>query len=321
MLLIRLRLSHQRPVPKEHFVIATAPLNVANLKPPPELIQALKKHVGKLQMLPAVAKEALEMVKDPECSILRFTSVVKRDVKLTINILKLANCALYSPVTPIVDLNRCVMRIGFRECQNLILAASIAGLMNRVTMGSELVREALRRHSFMTAVLATRINRTLHLGFQGEEFTGGLLHDFGRILFAMIVPDSFPLFDPVDFDESPEQLEREFDATGTDHCRLGAWFTHVNQLPQPIPSIILHHHQPQLAVQHQRLTALIAVADQMANDWQRLGAGFVEEFEPPSALDLLTDDRHEEFVSEFVNLAPTLMEEAQRDADVLISAK
>lgn len=302
-------------------MIATAPVAEANLKPPTELIQALRKRVGNLQMLPAVAQEALQMVKNPDCSIVQFTSVIKRDVKLTADILKMANSALYCPVTPIVDLNRCVMRIGFRECQYLILNASISSLMNRVTMSQEWIREALWRHSFTTALLATRINRTFHLGFQGEEFTAGLLHDFGRILFAMVVPESFLKFDPLDFDESPEQLDREFEATGTDHCRLAAWFTHGNQMPSPIPSVILHHHQPEFAEKHQRLTALIAVADQLANDWQRLGDRVTEEFTPPAALSRLSDETSEEFLNGFAAAAPSLLAEAQRDADAMMSSK
>ena len=111
-------------------MIATAPVVDANLKPPAELLQSLKRRVGQLQMLPAVAQEALQMVKDPNCSISQFTAVIKRDVKLTTDILRMANSALYCPVTPILDLNRCVMRVGFRECQYLILSASIASLID-----------------------------------------------------------------------------------------------------------------------------------------------------------------------------------------------
>lgn len=300
---------------------ATTSVCEANLKPPAELLQSLKRRVGQLQMLPAVAQEALQMVKNPDCMISQFTDVVKRDVKLTTEILKMANSALYSPVTPVVDLNRCVMRVGFRECQYLILSASIASLMHRVAMAQEFVRETLWRHSFTTALLATRINRTFHLGFQGEEFTAGLLHDFGRILFAMVVPDSFSKFDPLDFDESPEILKREFAATGTDHCRLGAWFTISNQLPNPIPSVILNHHRPELAGDHQRLTALIAVADQLANDWQRFGESIHENFTPPAALPLLQDDANGRFAASFIEIAPILLAEAQRDAETMMSAK
>lgn len=302
-------------------MIATAPFVDHVLMPPAELVQALKKRVGQLQMLPAVAKEALEIVKDPNCSIQEFTNVIKRDVKLGADILKMANSALYCPVTPILDLNRCVMRIGFRECQYLILSASVASLMHRVNISQEWIRETLWRHSFTTALLATRINRSFRLGFQGEEFTAGLLHDFGRILFAIVVPELFLDFDPLNFEESPELLDRELEATGTDHCHLAAWFTQGNQIPQPIPSVILNHHQPELAEEHQRLTALISVADQLANDWERLGANMLEGFAPPSSLSLLVNDESSQFEASFIEAVPKLLEEAQRDAEAMMSGK
>lgn len=303
-------------------MIATAPFVDTVLMPPAELVQALKKRVGQLQMLPAVAKEALEIVKDPNCSIQEFTNVIKRDVKLGADILKMANSALYCPVTPIVDLNRCVMQIGFRECQYLILSASVASLMHRVNISQEWIRETLWRHSFTTALLATRINRTFRLGFQGEEFTAGLLHDFGRILFALVVPELFLKFDPLNFEESPELLDRELEATGTDHCHLAAWFTQGNQIPQPIPSVILNHHQPELAEQHQRLTALISVADQLANDWERLGERMMEDFVSPPALSLLVNlEDGGQFEATFAEAVPSLLNDARRDAQEMMSAK
>lgn len=302
-------------------MIATAPSLDANLKPPSEVIQALKKRMGQLQMLPAVAQEALQLVKDPECSISQFTAIIKRDVKLTADILKMANSALYSPVTPIVDLKRCVLQVGFRECQYLILSASIASLMHRVTMAQEWVRESLWRHSFTTGLLATHLNRKLHLGFQGEEFTAGLLHDFGRILLAMVFPELFLTFDPMDFDESPEVLAREFQVTRTNHCLLGAWFAHGNQLPHPIPSVILNHHHPELAEEHQCLTALIAVADQLANDWHRLGDRMFDEWTLPPAIALLADVETNSFTSDFAELIPTLLSNVQRDVEDMMSTK
>lgn len=291
-----------------------------DLAPPEELQLVLKQRMGQLQMLPAVAQEALQLVRNPECSITQFTSVVKRDIKLTADVLKMTNSALYSLGTPLTDLNRCVLRIGFRECQYLILSASVASLMRRVPLAQQSIRDKLWGHSFTTALLASRLNRMFRLGFQGEEFSAGLLHDFGRILLAMIFPETFTDFDPLDSCESPDVLDREMEATGTDHCRLGAWFTHGNQIPAPIPSVILYHHQPELADKHQRLTALIATADQLANDWQRQGAGMLEDFSPPEALSLLISDETGEVAASLLDALPVLMHAVRQDAKAMMSA-
>src|SRR5262249_1369736 len=146
------------------------------------------------------------------------------DLKLTIDILKITNSVVYCPPTPIVSLHQAVVRLGLRECQNVILAACIKALMQRISLNQEQVRVTLWQHSFHTALLASYLNDTFRFGFEGEEFTAGLIHDFGRTLLAVVDYDHFLSVDPMDFEESASQLFRERVAIGTDHCRLGAWY-------------------------------------------------------------------------------------------------
>lgn len=286
--------------------------------PPPEITALLSKRAHKLRMLPAIATEALELAKNPDCTISQFAAVVERDVKLASDMLKIANSALYCPASPILNLHRAVVRLGFRECQYLIMTASIASLMNRLPLEQEWIREVHTRHSFNTALLAVHLNRMLQFGFQGEEFTAGLMHDFGRILIAIVAPDRFQEIDPMGFEESPETLERERALIGTDHCRLGAWYAKQQKLPSALSDVILNHHQPELAEEGKVLATLIATADHMANHLQRFEEA--DGYDPQSNpfwpdLSEHADPRVEKH---FFELAPALMEVAQHDAESLL---
>lgn len=286
--------------------------------PPPEIIGLVNKRAHKLRMLPAVAIEALDLAKNPECTISEFAAVVERDVKLATDMLKIANSALYCPTTPILNLHRAVVRLGFRECQYLIMTASVSSLMNRLPLEQEWIREAHSRHSFNTALLAIHMNRMFHFGFTGEEFTAGLMHDFGRILMALIAPDRYQEIDPMSFDESPEILDHERALFGTDHCCLGAWYAAQQKLPVPLPEVILHHHRPELADHGRKLTTLIAAADHMANHLQRYeeAAGYDPSSNPFWPELLVHADPQVE--NHFNELAPVLMEVAQRDAQSMM---
>ena len=289
-----------------------------DLTPPPDIVALVSKRAHKLRMLPAVATEALELAKNPACTISEFATVVERDVKLATDMLKIANSALYCPRSPILNLHRAVVRLGFRECQYLIMTASVSSLMNRLPLEQEWIREVHSRHAFNTALLAVHLNRMFHFGFTGEEFTAGLMHDFGRILIALIAPERYQAIDPMSFVESPEMLEHERALIGTDHCRLGAWYATQQRLPMPLPEVILHHHQPELADEGRKLTTLIAVADHMANHLQRHeeAAGY-EANSNPFWPDLSVHaDPHVE--QHFEELAPVLMEVAQRDAESMM---
>lgn len=252
--------------------VCSNPLSVPEV--PASLQIKLLQHGDKLVMLPAAALEALELAKDPNCSVSRFSLLVQRDAKLAADILAMANSAAFAPVSPIVTLHQAVVRLGFWQCRNLIVASSVASLMQRIPLEQEWIREVLAQHSYTTAVVAVHLNRVLNVGFHGEEFTAGLIHDFGRLLLAVVSGDEFGQIDLLDFDEAPgaeELFGREQQVAGTDHCELGAWFAGQNGLPESLVHVIRLHHMPLIPGPHQKLIALTAAADHLANHLQKFG--------------------------------------------------
>lgn len=236
----------------------------------PQHVESLfQQKIADVHMLPAIAMQAMDIAKNPDCSIGEFAAVVERDVKLASDILGMANSALYSPGKSIDNLHQAVVRLGFRQCKNLIVSASLTSMMKSISLEEEWIRELLWRHAFLVGMLELHLNRALNIGFQGEEFTAGLIHDFGRTLFAVCLPDQFVQIDPLQFEESAETLAYERSVVGTDHCEVGAWFAVANRLPESLVSVVRFHHQPAEANSALRLTALTAVADHMANFIQR----------------------------------------------------
>ena len=288
--------------------------------PPPALVAQLKLRAAELRMLPSVAIEAMQVSKKPDCSISEYSNVVEKDLKLMTDMLKLANSAMYCPTTPIVSLHQAVLRLGLVQCQNLILSASVTSLMKQITLGQKAIREVLAEHSFTTGLLAMHLNQFFHLGFMGEEFTGGLLHDFGRTLLAITVPDEFISFDPLEFDESLESLDGERSAVGTDHCRLGAYYAISQQLPELLQEVILFHHQPEMAHVNQKLTALIAVADHMANHLQRFKESSTYDPSSNPFLPILAKYCDGKFKKQFTEVSASLMDRSMQDTKAMLHA-
>ena len=286
---------------------------------PPEWARELNKKEKDLPVLPAAAHEAIELVKDPDCSIIKFVEVVERDVKLASNIVSIANSVLYSPDKPILNLHQAVVYVGFKQCQNLIHSVSLASLMNR--MGQEQdasIVDVLARHSFTTAMVATQLNRELSLGFQGEEFTAGLLHDIGRLLGASIMPDRFSEFDPLDFEEDSETLQRERDKIGTDHCVLGCSYAVKNRLPDSLLAVVRFHHMPTKAPWDHELVALTSTADHMANHLQRGHQPDAYEPADNAGIEMLAQLRGTELMAKFREVTAGVMDQAVDNAATMM---
>lgn len=284
-----------------------------NPLPPESLRRSLQARASDLAMLPAVAQEAMEVAQHPDCTADQFASVVERDVKLATDLLSFANSALFACSTPVVNLRQAVVRLGFRKCRNLILGSSAASLMQTLPLQEEWVREILWRHNYITATTCIHLNRAFSLGFGGEEFAAGLLHDFGRLLLALAAPESFPDADGLDFHEPSDLLAHESAVMGTDHCQFGAWFARENGLPAELVAAIQHHHQPEVEHEFQELTGLVAAADHIANHLQ---LELCPESYVPSenrGVNVLSAFRSENLQTRFQDVAPILIEEILKD--------
>lgn len=236
--------------------------------PPEPLQSALIARVDDLTMLPTIAAEALDLARDPDCTPRQIAAVIEQDVKLTTEVLSMSNSAAFSSGRPISSLPQAIVRLGFRQCTNLILTSCVSSLMKRLPLEQEWIRELLWRHSFTTASACGHINRVFNLDFGGEEFTAGLLHDLGRLLLAVAEPSVFPDADPLEFQEQEDPRKLERDVLGTDHCCCGAWFALRAGLPEGLAAAILFHHDIHAAPTAQKLAATVAAADHIANHLQ-----------------------------------------------------
>ncbi len=291
-----------------------SPSETMRMSPPEDLRTRLLNQTAGWQMLPDIAVKALAMARDPNCSIREFSSVIEHDAKLATEILRITNSAFYAARSPILNLKQAVTRLGFAHCRNVILAASLGSAMRRLPLAEAWMQLVLWRHSVLTGVIAMALNKHFNLGFIGEEFTAGLIHDVGRSLFGVVSPTNFATADPLDFEEEGDFLQRERDILRTDHCELGAWFMAHNKLPEPLVEVVRLHHSPAEAGENQKLVAIIAVADHMANYLQRQGAADGYEPQENAAMEVLFDE-HSGNRAVFCRAAQTYMTDALREAN------
>lgn len=229
------------------------------------------KRAAEFTMVPAAAMKAMEVGRNPACSMKEYAAAIESDVKLTADILCMANSSLYATGAPAATMRDAVMRLGLRRCQNLILTTCTAGLLRTLPMNQSQCRERLWKHGYMTAVICRHMNQELGLGFQGEEFTAGLMHDLGLSLLAALAPDEYAAVADLEENEhGSDVLARERALLGTDHCEIGATFAAKNSLPPALVAVIYHHHAPNVAKEHRDLVTLVAVADHMANRMEQL---------------------------------------------------
>lgn len=287
---------------------------------PASVQDRLQMRASKLRMMPAIAMQALELAKDPDCGIDDFSAVVERDPGLAAEILRMANSVMFGSGRSILNLHQAVVRIGLSQCRNLIVAASFSSMVKTMSLHEQRTRELLCQHSFTTALLCLYLNRSLKLGFQGEEFTGGLIHDVGRMLLATCYPERISEIDPLTFDEGADTLRDEEAFIETNHCSLGEWFTRKNQIPGELTSVVRFHHSPELSPPtERRFVALVAACDHMANHLQRTQESSGYDVDDNRAIGLLEDCGVAKLSPRFRDVAAQHMDAAMHDAKQILA--
>jgi len=277
---------------------------------PIELRQKLLNGTGGMTVLPQVAAEAVELANDVNCTISEFSRLVQRDISLTTELLSLANSVMFSGGGQMVTtLGQAAIRLGLRQCRNLIMASSVNSMMKELPIEETWIREVFVQHGLTTANASSAINRKLGLRFQGEEFTAGLVHDLGRSLLAVATGRKFVQADSLEFVEDESMLDSERDILGCDHCEFGAWFAKLNGLPEFMIAAIRWHHQPQLKNPHQALIALTAAGDHIANHLQRFETGEGYQPEENLGIKILADLHGDRIEQEFQDSAKLIVSE------------
>ncbi|HZT79990.1 MAG TPA: HDOD domain-containing protein [Gemmataceae bacterium] len=292
----------------------------ADPRSPADILKGTVGSLNKLPMMPESATRAMAVANDVNSSLRDFAAVIERDPALAAGILKLANSPLYRVGRTIESLDQAVLRLGLRECKNLIVAVGMRTLLRGCTPAKKAQCDLLWRHSFVTACLCRRLSRSLELGYRGEEFSCGLAHDLGRILIAIGVPSHFDVADPMTFREGPELLAHEQEVLGTDHCYFGAWFANLNQLPASLVTAIQFHHVPHEAVNHRALVGVVATADHMANHLQREKGAAGYDLAANPGWRFLAQSCDGGMKAKLEALAVSIMEEAADEAREVVTA-
>ncbi|QJW98980.1 HDOD domain-containing protein [Frigoriglobus tundricola] len=242
--------------------------------------------VDSLPALPVTAARALALMNDPDVALADIADLIQEDPALATGLLRVANSALFAGGAAALRLDQAVVRLGLWMCKDLVTAIGMRRMLHGRAAATEADCHALWHHAFVTASICAQLNRANRLGFQGEEYSAGMLHDLGRLLIALADPECLALAGVMSFQEDADTPQRERAAIGADHCALGGWFAELSNLPPALVEVIRRHHTPQPAAGPSRLVALVTAADHMANHLQ-LGRS-VESYDPATNAGLAT---------------------------------
>lgn len=198
--------------------------------------------VDRLPTLPIIYTKLTNLLQSPNATAKMISDVISDDQAIAVRVLNLVNSAFYSLPQKIGNLKHAIVILGLNQIRNLVLVTSTIKMFKEIKSDSSFDMQKFWEHSIGCAVAARVLAETAYLKSPDDVFTGGLLHDIGKLVHAIYLKEDFAaVIDDVRESGLP-MIEVEKRIFGCDHTYTGRELAIKWNLSQGTIDMIRHHH-------------------------------------------------------------------------------
>ena len=219
------------------------------------------RNIRDLPTLPRTILKITETINHPKSSASDLAGIITNDQVLTARLLRLVNSSFYGFPQKISTVTTAIVLLGFDAIRNLLLTSSVFDLFSNNKKTKTAVMDAYWDHSFGCALGAKVIGEFLRYEKVEELFVAGLLHDIGKIVEMIFLPDGFSSVASMVNEQNILFITAEERVLGYTHAEIGKLLAEKWNLPPKLIHIIACHHDPGLAGAFAREAAIVHLSD------------------------------------------------------------
>ncbi|MGZ8161593.1 MAG: HDOD domain-containing protein [Methylobacter sp.] len=199
--------------------------------------------VEKMPAFPKSVQKVVQLTSDINTPAKEIVRVIEYDPVMTVKILKAINSAFYGLPHKITSVQRAVVHMGLNTIKNLALSVAAMGMLNTRNKANFNIDQFLL-HSLSTASISRMLAERLGLSSSecSDCFVAGLLHDFGKAVFAEFMPTEFKLALEKSKALQLPLHETELEFIGLTHSQAGKILAEKWELSDLMIDAIAHHH-------------------------------------------------------------------------------
>ncbi|HEY8157564.1 MAG TPA: HDOD domain-containing protein [Methylobacter sp.] len=200
--------------------------------------------VEKMPAFPKSVQQVVQLTSDINASAKDIVRVIECDPVMTVKILKAINSSFYGLPQKITSVQRAVVHIGLNTIKNIALGVAAMGMLNPNNKANFNTSNFLL-HSLTTAAISKMLAERIGLSSVecSDCFVAGLLHDFGKVVFAEFIPDEFKLALEKSREHQLPLHQTELEFIGLNHSQAGKILAEKWELSGPLIDAIAYHHE------------------------------------------------------------------------------
>ena len=223
------------------------------------------KSIEDLPTLPAIAIEVNKMLQDYDTSIKNLTKTIEKDQAMVPRILKLVNSAFFGFKSKISSVEHAIILLGFNTVRNAVVSIAIIDALSLKGELEDFDITTFWTHSIAVAVTSKYLAEKTRLQSPENSFTGGLLHDTGKVVLACHFQDFFKKVLLSMKDNNLSFYEAEVKEIPITHTQIGKYLANKWRLPDSLVDVIQYHHTVNHGANDFDLLMIVHVADNIVN--------------------------------------------------------
>jgi putative nucleotidyltransferase with HDIG domain len=228
-------------------------------------IQLLVDKIEELPPLPSLVFQIHELLADPDFSMDKLEELIGQDQSLVAKLIKVSNSVLYGGVGEVGSLRQALTRLGTRTVKSLVLATSTRTFFSKKQSATGISSQLLWQHSVECGLAARRVARKVGYSDPDEAFVGGVLHDIGKLVMLLKLPDEYRKVQKMKKSEGANELALESEVLGCDHAEIGDKLMKKWKMPPSLRACVQMHHRFKEPGDDDLLVPIVAYGNYLAH--------------------------------------------------------
>jgi len=230
--------------------------------------------VYQLPPMPAMALNVLDVVNNPDSTLVELAKIVELDPSITAQVMRYASSPLYGYRGKLESVQDAISRVlGFDMVSSIALGVATSKAFSLPKEGP-LGTDAYWLHAFYSAAISQKLAKTLSKkdGVSGGTiYLAALLQNFGVLILGhLFQPEYRNLNNMVQGqpDCALAEMEKRIigmgqaqQVIGVGHAQLGAWLLEHWNMPEEIVVVAAHHHDAEYDGDYQSYIWLIQLVN------------------------------------------------------------
>ncbi len=216
--------------------------------------------------LPIALQKITALIDGNRTNLSKVAELIIQDQSLTAKVLKLVNSPVYGFPRRIVSIHNALILLGVNAVHGLLLSTVVFEIVSKNMKG-------LWQHSLSSSSAAKIIARHLSIKEEEEIMLSALLHDFGKVVLAIQLPEASRDINSLIQNEDITSYEAEKLILGFTHTKINDWIAQHWNLPLSITAGMTYHHDPMKAGNFKTLASIVHLSNFFARVFEMGSAG------------------------------------------------